>query len=55
MLCLSHCSDKHLREIVRWLEEHVTNLAEWSCAQVRDEICARGDSEHWVASYDGFF
>ena len=55
MLGLPHCSDKYWREIVGWLGEYVTRLAEWSCSQVRDEVCARGDSEHWVTSYDGYY
>ena len=55
MLGLPHCSDKYWREIVGWLGEHVTRLAEWSCSQVRNEVCARGDSEHWVTSYDGYY
>ena len=55
MLGLPHCSDKHWREIVGWLGKNVTSLAEWSCSQVQSEICARGDSKHWVTSYDGFY
>ena len=38
-----------------WLEVHVTILAEWSCLQVLEDVRAHGDSENWVASYDGFF
>ena len=37
------------------LEEFVTNLAEWSCSQVRNEIMKRGDAKEWVASFDGFY
>ena len=55
MLGLSHCCPKHWREIVGWLGEHVTNLAQWSCAQVLEEVRARGDSEHWVTSFDGYY
>ena len=39
MLGLPHCSDKYWREIVGWLGEHVTRLAEWSCSQVRPKVC----------------
>ena len=38
-----------------WLGEHVTNLAQCSCAQVLEEVHARGDSEHWVTSFDGYY
>ena len=55
MLGLPHCSAKHWREIVGWLGEHVTNLAEWSCAQVLEEVHAQGDSEHWITSSDGYY
>ena len=37
------------------LEGFVTNLAEWSCSQVRNEIMKRGDAKEWVASFDGFY
>ena len=37
------------------LEEFVTNLAEWSCSQVRNEIMKRGDTKERVASFDGFY
>ena len=33
----------------------MTELAEWSCEQVRNQICERGDHQQWVASYDGFY
>lgn len=55
MLGLPHCSEKRWQDIVGWLGEHVTRLAEWSCSQVRSEVCKRGDSEQWVTSYDGFY
>ncbi len=43
------------RRIVQWLEEgHVTQLAQWSCDQAREQVRQRGDKESWVASYDGF-
>lgn len=33
----------------------MSQLAEWSCCQVRDAIKARGDEKKWVASFDGFY
>ena len=36
-------------------EEYVTNLAEWSCGQVRNEIIKHGDRNQWMASFDGFY
>ena len=41
--------------IVEWTEKYVTELAEWSCEQVRDQVRRRGDHQQWVASYDGFY
>ncbi len=41
--------------IVKNLEGHVTDLAEWSCGQVGQEITARGDADQWMASFDGFY
>ena len=55
MLSLPPCSQKHWIQIVSWLGEHVTKLAEWSCEQVREMIRQRGDHHQWVASYDGFY
>ena len=40
--------------IIERLEQHVTELAEWSCSQVRQMIVQRGDAKKWVASFDGF-
>ncbi len=37
------------------LEEFVSDLAEWSCSQVRTEIMERGDDKKWMASVDGFY
>ena len=55
MLGLPHCSPKHWREIVGWLGEYVNKLAEQCCAQVQNEVRARGDAHNWVTSYDGFY
>ena len=43
-----------LGRIVKRLEEHVSDLAEWSCGQVRQENAARGDAKQWMASFYGF-
>ena len=55
MLGLPTCSDTQWQRIIRWTGKHVLSLAEWSCAQVREMIQKRGDHEHWVASYDGYY
>ncbi len=33
----------------------MTQLAQWSCDQAREQVRQRGDKESWVASYDGFY
>ena len=53
MLGLPACSDRQWLRIVEWTEKYVTELAEWSCEQVRDQVRRRGDHQQWVASYDG--
>ena len=55
LLGLPSCSSTQRGRIVKKLEEHVTDLAEWSCGQVRQEIAARGDAKQWMASFDGFY
>ena len=55
MLGLQSCSHKTFDAIVEKLEKKVTRLAEWSCQQTRDAIKTRGDSDKWVASFDGFY
>ena len=55
MLGLPSCSHTTWHKIVTGLEEHVTELAEWSCSHVRDMIKERGDHMEWVASFDGFY
>ena len=55
MLGLPHCSEKHWRDIVSWLGEHVTKIAQWSCLQVLKSIEERGDKETWVTSFDGYY
>ncbi len=52
---LPACSSKQWHRIVVRLEKFVTELAEWSCAQVREDIVRRGDGKNWVASFDGFY
>ena len=55
LLGLPACSSTQWGRILNRLEEHVTNLAEWSCGQVRQEIIERGDAKKWTASFDGFY
>lgn len=55
MLSLPSCSRSQWLRIVEWTERHVTELAEWSCEQVRNQVRNRGDHKRWVASYDGFY
>ena len=49
------CSSTQWSRIVKRLEEIVSELAEWSCSQVRKEIMERGDNKKWIASFDGFY
>ncbi len=51
---LPSCSRTQWGRIVRRLAEYVTDLAEWSCGQVR-EIAEREDADQWMASFDGFY
>ena len=37
------------------LEEFVSDLAEWSCSQVRNEVKERGDDKEWITSFDWFY
>ena len=55
MLGLPHCSEKHWVDIIGWLGEHVTKIAEWSCFQVLESVEKRGDKDAWVTSYDGYY
>ena len=55
LLGLPSCSSTQWGRIVERLEEYVTDLAEWSCGQVRQEIVERGDAQKWMASFDGFY
>ena len=55
MLGLPKCSKSQWHRIVQWTETHVTELAEWSCEQIRQQVSDRGDQKKWVASYDGFY
>ena len=49
------CSSTQWSRIVKRLEEFVSNLAEWSCSQVRNEVNGRGDDKEWITSFDGFY
>lgn len=55
LLGLPSCCKSQWNRITQKLEEHVTDLAEWSCGQVRSEILKRGDCNKWMASFDGFY
>ena len=55
LLGFPSCSGAQWSRIVKRLEEYITNLAEWSCGQVRNEIIKRGDRNQWMASFDGFY
>ena len=41
--------------IVKKLEEFVSDLAEWSFSQVRNEVKERGDDKEWITSFDKFY
>jgi hypothetical protein len=55
MLGLPSCSKSTWQGVVEGLEEHVTELAEWSCAHVRNAIKTCNAHQKWVASFDGFY
>ncbi len=55
MLGLPACSHTQWQRILEKLEKHVTELAEWFCAQVREYVVRHGDGKHWSASFDGFY
>ncbi len=52
---ITACSSTQWGRIVNRLEDFVSDLAEWSCSQVRKEIMERGDDKKWMASFDGFY
>lgn len=49
------CSNRQWDRIIEWTEKHVTELARWSCEQVRQMVKSRDDHLHWTATYDGFY
>ena len=55
MLGLPSCSKSTWQGVVEGLEEHVTELAEWSCARARNAIKTCNAHQKWVASFDGFY
>ena len=55
LIGLPPCSSNQWSRIVKRLEGFVTDLAEWSCSQVQNEIMKRGDDKEWMASFDGFY
>lgn len=48
MLGIPSVSKNLWLKLVEWTEEHVTELAECSCEQVRNQIRKRGDHQQWV-------
>ena len=44
MLSIPTCSKNQWLRIVEWTEKHVTELAEWSCEQVRNQVRNRINS-----------
>ena len=54
MLGFPSCAGSTWQTIVKKLEVHVSQLAEWSCTQVREAVKARKDDKKWIASFDGF-
>ena len=55
LLGLPSCSNTQWSRIVKRLEGFVTDLMEWSCSQVQNEITKRGDDKEWMASFDCFY
>ncbi len=55
LLGLSLCGETQWSRITRKIEEAVTDLAEWSCGQVRSEILKQGEDKKWMASFDDFY
>ena len=55
LLGLPACSNSQWNRIVKKLEVHVTELAEWTCGQVQLDVKKRGDEKQWIASFDGFY
>lgn len=56
MLGLPPCSHKQWYQIIEWLEEYVTKLAEWSCKQVHEQVrewwsAKMGDIVWWLLSH----
>ncbi len=49
------CSPEQWHRILKKLEVHVSDLAKWSCDQVRQDVKSRGDTKEWIAAYDGFY
>ncbi len=55
LLGLPSCCKSQWSRVTKKLEDSVTELAEWSCGQVRSEIVNRRDSKKWMASFVGFY
>ncbi|XP_065915443.1 uncharacterized protein [Dysidea avara] len=55
MMGLPVMSERQWMKVVSWLGGHVEELANSSCAQVREMVSDRGDKFKWIASFDGFY
>ena len=55
MLGLLSCSEPTWAKIVEELEEHVTELAEWTCNEVGERIKSKDSHKNWLASFDGCY
>ena len=55
MLGLPACSNSQWNRIMKKLEVHVTELAEWSCSEVVQAIRRREEGKQWTDSFDGFY
>ncbi len=55
LLGLPSCSSTQWHRIIQKLEGHVSDLAEWSCERVREDVRDRGDAIQWMATFDGFY
>ena len=54
-LGISHFSEKQWVRMIEWIAPHVEKIANWSVEQARKIIRERGDEDHLVVMYDGFY
>ncbi len=55
LLGLPSCSSTQWHRSIQKLEGHVSDLAEWSCERVREDVRDQGDASQWMATFDGFY